>query len=114
MYLASAALDNEIVVWDLHTKEKLAGHSSEATPLSLVWKPEGNALMCATAAGKLQLWEDCIPDGHPGPLEVAESPVKALSPSGNASGRALGPGPAQTPAITTLFDEKYLYDSSRL
>ena len=86
MYLASAALDNEIVLWDLHTKEKLAGHSTPATPLSLVWKPKGNALMCSTAAGRLILWENCIPDGHPGPLEVAESPVKAAPASGNASG----------------------------
>lgn len=90
LYLASAALDNEIVIWDLHTKEKVAGQSTPAVPLSLIWKPEGNCLMCATAAGILQLWDGCIPEGHPGPLEVAESPAKAPAPeSHNASGISL-------------------------
>lgn len=87
LYLASAGADKQMVVWELHTKSRLASKELPAEPLSMSWKPEGNTLLCATTAGKLVLWEGCIPKGHTGPLEAADSPLKRAHSSAQESGK---------------------------
>lgn len=86
LYLASAGLDDQLVIWDLHLKSKLASQELPGGPTSLEWKPEGNAVLCSTNVGKLFLWEGCVPKGNRGPIEAADSPVKrgfqVLSQSG--------------------------------
>jgi len=76
LYLASTSMDNLVVVWDVPGKTKVAEQELPSAALSLVWRPQGNVLMCMTLEGKLALWQGAVPGGLVGPCEAADSPVR--------------------------------------
>ena len=86
LYLASAASDNLVVVWDVPGKSKLAEQELPSAAVSLAWRPQGNALMCMTLGGELAVWRGAVPGELTGPCEAAGSPARGSQRRGGSAG----------------------------
>jgi chromosome transmission fidelity protein 4 len=60
LYLASAAADQSLVIWDVNEKKALEKRLLPGAVVGLAWHPSANALAVITDDGVLAVWKDCI------------------------------------------------------
>lgn len=60
-YLATAAGDNQVMLWDVDNRQDIDCQKFEAQICSLAWKPKGNALAVIDSYGKFGVWEPVVP-----------------------------------------------------
>ncbi|KAH7291609.1 hypothetical protein KP509_29G024200 [Ceratopteris richardii] len=60
-YLATAAGDNQVILWDADNRQDIDSQKFEAQICSLAWKHKGNALAVIDAYGKFGVWEPVVP-----------------------------------------------------
>eukprot|EP00250_Pteridium_aquilinum_P004246 c14470_g2_i1 orf=1-1761(-) len=60
-YLATAAGDNQVILWDVDNRQDIDCQKFEAQICSLAWKPKGNALAVIDSDGKFGVWEPVVP-----------------------------------------------------
>lgn len=67
LYLASAAADQSVVIWDVVERTSLAKTALPGAVCGLKWHPTGNELAVATEDGQVALWKNPVPANLPGP-----------------------------------------------
>lgn len=60
-YLATAAGDNQVILWDVDNRQDIDCQKFEAQICSLAWKPKGNALAVIDSDGKFGVWDPVVP-----------------------------------------------------
>lgn len=98
-YLATAAEDGQILVWDADDKLDLNTAMLDAPVSGLAWCPGHNALAACTADGAVALWQCPVPGHMPLPCSAP------LAPSGAGAGTGPGSGASQpgTPHLGQLL-----------
>jgi len=73
LYLASAAADQTVVVWDVVGRSALQKTSLAGAACGLVWHPTENELAIATEDGQIVVWKSPVPASLPGPTEDVDA-----------------------------------------
>ncbi len=68
----SGGLDNQLVLWDVAARKRLATHTSPAPPCSLAWDASRNTLAYADIQGGVGVWKGVVPQGLPGPGDAVD------------------------------------------
>jgi hypothetical protein len=67
-YVLTAALDRQLLLWDLHTRETLDQYKSDMALVGASWLGNEAALM--TRDGELAVWRDIVPQTLPSPVKA--------------------------------------------
>jgi WD40 repeat protein len=83
-YLATAGLDNQLVVWDVGTVEPevVVKYDLTGLPTAGSWHPSSNELIIALANNQLMTWKHIIPAQKlPPHMPVSEVAIPGMQPS---------------------------------
>lgn len=76
-YLATAAEDGQVLVWDVDEKLDLNTAMLDSAVSGLAWCPKRNALAACTADGSVALWQSPVPGHMPLPCSAPPAPLGA-------------------------------------
>lgn len=109
-YLASAASDNQILVWDLDRRETIQRYRHESPICALAWHPAANTLAAMDLDGQYALCHSVVPGHMPAPHKeaapaaalaapAAAAPAAAAAADEGEDGQVIG-APKDAPAAT--------------
>ena len=73
-YLATAAGDNQVIIWDVDNRQDMDCQKFESQICSLAWKPKGNGLALIDSDGKFGVWDPVIPSHMTLPSDNSTAP----------------------------------------
>ncbi|KAI8328666.1 WD40-repeat-containing domain protein [Blakeslea trispora] len=82
-YIASAAEDNSVVIWDTQTKKAVRSEIVATPVTSMSWSPSENELALSDGYGQLRIWKDVIPtdnSNYPHPAHIRSTPSSVSKP----------------------------------
>ncbi|KAJ2557519.1 DNA polymerase alpha accessory factor Mcl1 [Coemansia sp. RSA 1933] len=111
-YIASAGLDNSVVVWDVAARKAILAHSCANALCQVEWNPCGNMLAFTDNTGAMYIWDDVVPvdQGHAAPFERKAAEHGTLSRDRKRSGSDA----AANGLMSDLFDDTAAVDTMEI
>eukprot|EP01119_Soliformovum_irregulare_P013212 TRINITY_DN349_c0_g2_i1.p1 TRINITY_DN349_c0_g2~~TRINITY_DN349_c0_g2_i1.p1 ORF type:complete len:930 (-),score=358.03 TRINITY_DN349_c0_g2_i1:46-2835(-) len=75
-YLASSGLDNQVLIWNISTKESLHSYKHDSFISGLSWSPKTNAIAMIDVCGQYGIWENPIPTKFPNPFSISNLKIQ--------------------------------------
>lgn len=92
LYLASAAADQSVVIWDVTQRKAIDKKLLPGTACGLAWHPHANEIAVITDDGQLAVWKSPVPASMASPTADADALEKQTDRFASAKAKGLASG----------------------